>query len=482
MSRAPGAALFAAQALALALALAGCAARIPAPPPSQLSLPENWRSPPPSTAEPVSPQGVRPHGVTRAGLETDWWQAYGDAALSELVARVLAHNTDVRLARLRVAEFRARLAAADASRAPTLGATLAPARARTLAYNGQPYTANLFAGEFQAAYEVDLWGRLAHASEAAAQSLAAEQTGAAAAALSVAALAANGYLQLRGLDAQLELARATLDLRARSRRLAQRQFETGYTSRLEWLQAQSEYEAAAEQIPQLERQISEQENALSLLAGSAPGPIARGKSLDELAPPAVPVGLPSALLQRRPDIARAAYNVAAANAGVQAVSAQLLPSLRLTAAGGIQSTDFSRFLHDPTYLWRAGVGLAAPLWDGGRVQAQTEAAAAQRDQSLVAYEHTVRAALVEVENSLAALQRWREQALQNDARRATAAETLRIARNRYRNGYASYLEELDAQRILYSADVARLQLRSRLLGASVDLYRALGGGWQAAAE
>ncbi len=467
-----------AAALAVAV-LAGCAARIPAPIESQLSIPESWRGQPPDKAEPVSHHGVRPLGGTQALPEKEWWQAYGDPALSELVARVLAHNTDVRLAQLRVAEFRARLATADANRAPTLGATLTPVRTRTLAYNGVPYTTNLFAGEFQAAYEVDLWGRLAHASEAAAQSLAAEQANAGAAQLSVAALAANGYLQLRGLDAQLELARATLDLREQSRRLAQRQFETGYTSRLEWLQAQAEYEAAAEQIPQLQRQISDQENALSLLAGSTPGPIARGKTLDELSPPAVPVGLPSTLLQRRPDIARAAHNVAAAKASVQATSEQLLPTFRLTGTGGVQSTDFSKFLHDPTYLWRVGVGMAAPIWDGGRVQAQTDAAAAQRDQTLVAYEQTVRVALVEVENGLTALQRLQEQSVQNDARRATAAETLRIARNRYRNGYASYLEELDAQRTLFNADVTRLQLRSRLLGASVDLYRALGGGWAA---
>jgi outer membrane protein TolC len=193
----------------------------------------------------------------------------------------------------------------------------------------------------------------------------------------------------------------------------------------------------------------------------------------------VPVGLPSTLLQRRPDIARAAHNVAAAKASVQATSELLLPAFRLTGTGGVQSTDFSKFLHDPTYLWRVGVGMAAPIWDGGRVQAQTDAAAAQRDQTLVAYEQTVRVALVEVENGLTALQRLQEQSVQNDARRATAAETLRIARNRYRNGYASYLEELDAQRTLFNADVTRLQLRSRLLGASVDLYRALGGGWTA---
>ncbi|XLZ69927.1 efflux transporter outer membrane subunit [Massilia sp. SR12] len=463
----------AALALASTIALAGCAARVPPPPASQLTLPATWRSP--ASAAAAEGAALAPAPTVPAA----WWEAYGDGALSALVTRVLERNTDVRVTALRVAEFRARLAGAEANRAPTVGATLAPSRARVLAYNGVPYTTNLFSADFQAAYEVDLWGRLAHASEAAAQALAAEQANAGAARLAVAALATTGYLQLRGLDAQLELARATLDVREQSRRLAQRQFETGYTSRLEWLQAQAEYEAAAEQVPQLERQISEQENALSLLAGDVPGAVARGRRLAELAPPEVPAGLPSALLERRPDIARAAHNLAAARAGVQATSAQLLPSFRLTAGGGLQSTDFSKFLHDPTWLWRAGVGLAAPLWDGGRVQAQTDAAAAQRDQSMLAYEHTVRSALVEVENSLAALQRLREQIRQNDARRATAAETLRIARNRYRNGYASYLEELDAQRTLYGADVARLQLRTRLLAASVDLVRALGGGWQA---
>lgn len=474
------------------LLLAGCAAQVPPAPPSQLELPERWRiepaPPPPAPDAPASPADGAAGGADVAGgggaeaVARDWWGAYGDPAMAGLVARVLARNTDVRLARLRVAEFRARLAAAQANQAPTLGASLAPSRARVLAYNGVPYTTNLFSADLQAAYEIDLWGRLAHASEAAAQALAAERANADAAQLAVAALAASGYLQLRGLDAQLELARATLDLREQSRRLAQRQFETGYTSRLEWLQAQAEYEAAAEQVPQLERQIGEQENALQLLAGANPGPIARGRKLADLEPPAVPAGLPSALLQRRPDIARAGHNVAAAHAGLKATSLQLLPSLRLTAGGGLQSTEISQFLRDPTWLWRAGAALAAPLWDGGRVQAQTDIAAAQRDQAMAAYEHTVRTALVEVENSLAALQRLREQARQNDARRATAAETLRIARNRYRNGYASYLEELDAQRTLYAADVARLQLRTRLLAASVDLYRALGGGWQAGAD
>jgi multidrug efflux system outer membrane protein len=460
--------------LVMAILLAGCAAKVAPPPAATVTVPAQWRN----AVVPDSGNGAAADGAQQ--VEQQWWRAFNDSALSALVAAALEHNGDLRVARARVADFHARVAAAHANQLPALNVNAAPARARTLAYNGVPYITNLFVTELQASYEVDLWGRLASATEAAAASYRAEQANADAAALSIAATVANAYLNLRGLDAQLELAIATLKLREESRKLAKQQFEVGYTSRLEWLQAQAEYETAAEQIPQLQRQIFETENALSILTGGNPGPIARGTPLADLVPPPVPAGLPSELLRRRPDIARAEQSVIAANASLQATRDQLLPSFRLTATDGIQSTDFSNFLHSPINLWRFGAGLTAPLFEGGRVQAQTDSAAAQRDQALFAYESTVRNAFAEAENGIGAIYRLREQVVTNDARRETAAETLRIARNRYRNGYASYLEELDAQRTLYNADVARLQLRTRLLAASVDLYRALGGGWQQA--
>jgi len=468
----PGAARAPVLALLAALLLAGCAAKVAPPPASALSVPAQWRS----HAGPGD-------GVAAADgqqqVEQEWWRAFNDPALASLVASALQHNSDLRIARARIEDLRARIAATRASQLPSLAISGSPTRTRTLAYNGVPYITNVFSAEFQAAYEIDLWGRLASATEAASAAYRAELANSDAASLSIAANVANAYLNLRGLDAQLDLAIATLKLREESRKLAQRQFEVGYTSRLEWLQAQAEYEAAAEQIPQLQRQIFETENALSILAGGNPGPIARGTSLAELAPPPVPAGLPSGLLRRRPDIARAEQNIIAANASLQATRDQLLPTFRLTAADGIQSADFSDFLHSPVNLWRFGANITAPLFEGGRVQAQTDSAAAQRDQAIFAYESTVRNAFSEAENGIDAIYKLREQVVTNDARRETAAETLRIARNRYRNGYASYLEELDAQRTLYSADVARLQLRTRLLTASVDLYRALGGGWQA---
>ncbi|GGY73854.1 efflux transporter outer membrane subunit [Pseudoduganella plicata] len=452
--------------LLAALLLAGCAAKVAPPPPSTLQVPAGWRAPPLAD-------------VARRPVDRAWWQGFNDPALTALVTQALANNGDLRVARARIEDFRARVRSARSAQAPTLSFDTGAARSRTLLYNGQPHVGNGYQAEFQAAYEIDVWGRLANATEAAAATLRAEEANSDAAALSVAGNVASGYLNLRGLDAQLELAQATLRLREQSRDLARRQFEVGYSSRLEWLQAQAEYDAAAEQIPQLQRQIFEQENALSILAGGMPGPIIRGTPLADLAAPPVPAGLPSDLLRRRPDIARAEQAIAAAVAQLAATRDQLLPSFRLTGTGGVQSAEFSDLFHGPTRLWRLGGSLVAPLFDGGRVQAATDSAAAQRDQAIATYENTVRQAFAETENGLNAIVRLREQVVQNDARRATAAETLRIAHNRYRNGYAAYLEELDAQRSLYAADVARLQLRTRLLTASVDLYRAMGGGWVA---
>lgn len=451
--------------LALAALLAGCAARVPPAPPPALPMPQAWRTDA-AAAVPAVP-----------GTASRWWQSYGDPALAALVGAALEHNGDLRIAQARVAEYRARIAVAQSAQQPALSYDAAPARARALTAAGVPRTANAYVAEFQAAYEIDMWGRLAQQTDAARASYLAEQAGLDAARLSIAATAASGYLNLRGLDAQLELAQATLTLRERSRDLARRQFDVGYSSKLEWLQAQSEYLAASEQVPLLQRQVFEQENALAVLAGGHPAPIARGVALADLAPPQVGAGLPSELLRRRPDIARAAHNAQAAVAQLAATRDQLLPSFRLTVQGGLQSATLHDLLADPTHLWKLAGIVAGPLFDGGRVQAQTDAAAAQRDQALIAYENTVRAALAETDNALGAIARLREQLAINEARRAQAAETLRIAHNRYRNGYASYLEELDAQRTLYAADVARLQLKARLLVATVDLYRALGGGW-----
>jgi multidrug efflux system outer membrane protein len=448
----------------LALALAGCGSIATAPPPaSTLEVPAAWRS------------SVGPAAQPEAG----WWRAFGDPVMDALVQRALAHNGDVRIAVARLQEYRARITVADSARAPGLSAAFTPGRGRVISAFGTPVEATSLQGNLQASYEIDLFGKLANTTAAARADLQSQQALADATALSVAANTASGYLNLRGLDAQLALAKATLVSRERSLALTKRQFEVGYSSRLDWAQAQAEYHATAAVVPQLERAIAQQENALAVLIGASPGAIARGAGLDALAAPAIAPGLPSALLRRRPDIAQAERAVAAADASLAAARDQLLPSIRLNASAGLQAYSVSQLLRSPILLWSAGGSVLAPLFDGGRLRAQADIAASLRDRAVLGYESVVRNAFADTENALAGVQKLDQQLAEARLRQQAAAEVLRVAHNRYANGYASYLEELDAQRSAFSADLAVLQLRASLLAAHVDLYRALGGGWNA---
>jgi NodT family efflux transporter outer membrane factor (OMF) lipoprotein len=441
--------------------LAGCRLPVQPPPQPTLVVPPAWRAQ-------VGPG---------APVERDWWHAFADPALDRLVAQALARNNDVRTAQARLAEYRARIQVARSAQEPSLSVGLSPTRARAIGPFGTPIDSTVMQGSFQAAYELDPFGRLAGVTDAARFDYAAQQATFDATALAVAANTASGYLNLRGLDAQLALARATLASRQRSLELARRQFEVGYSSRLELSQAEAEYRATAAVVPQLERAITQQENALDILAGANPGPVERGTELARLDAPSIQPGLPSELLRRRPDVAAAERAVAAADASLAAARDQMVPSLRLTASLGAYAHDLPTLLHSPTELWSVGGSILAPLFDGGRLRAQAETSASLRDRAVFAYEAAVRNAFADTENALTAVQRLREQLDEVEARRVAAAEVLRIAHNRYRNGYSSYLEELDAQRNAFSAETAALQLRAAWLQAHVDLYRALGGGW-----
>jgi multidrug efflux system outer membrane protein len=448
-------------ALCAALATAGCSIAPQNPPAATLAAPAAWQTQ-------VGPG---------APVEAQWWMGFGDPALNALVQQALARNGDLRSARSRLQEYQARVRIAAGGAQPAVNAGFTPARTRMLSAFGTPVELTAFQGNLQASYELDLFGKLASTTAAARADYQSQQAAADAAALSVAASAASGYLNLRGLDAQLELAQATLASRQRSLELAQRQFGVGYSSRLDLSQAQAEYRATAAIVPQLQRSIAQQENALRLLAGANPGPVARGAALTALAAPAVTPGLPSELLRRRPDIAQAERAVSAADANLAAARDQLLPSVKLTASAGVEAFSLSQLLQSPFALWSVGGSVLAPLFDGGRLRAQTEIAASQRDRAVFVYENAVRNAFAETDNGLSGVQRLRDQLEQAQERQRAAAEVLRIAHNRYQSGYASYLEELDAQRTSFSADLGVLQLRASLLTAHVDLYRALGGGW-----
>lgn len=449
------------------VALGGCRIAVQPPPASTLNVPPAWRAP----AE-VGPNA----GVA---VEANWWRAFGDPALDTLVAQALANNGDIRTARSRLQEYQARIRVAASSQAPSLTAGITPGRARAIGPLGTPIESTSVQGNVQAAYELDPFGRLENATQAARFDYASQQAAADAVALSVAANTASGYLNLRGLDAQLALARATLQSRVRSLELARRQFEVGYSSRLELSQAEAEYRTTAAVVPQLERSITQQENALAVLAGASPGAVVRGGDFAALRVPAIQPGLPSELLRRRPDVAQAERAVAALDASLAVARDQMLPALRLTASVGAYAHNLPDLLGAGTTLWSVGGSILAPIFDAGRLRAQADISASLRDRAVFAYESVVRNALAETENALTAVQRLREQLEQAEARRVATAEVLRIAHNRYRNGYSSYLEELDAQRNAFTAENNVLQLRASYLAAHVDLYRALGGGWAA---
>ncbi|WP_413737320.1 efflux transporter outer membrane subunit [Sodalis sp. RH21] len=450
-------------ALSLTLALAGCHTPHEPLARAHLPIPPAWRS------------GVGPS----APVEADWWRAFNDPVLTALVAEALRNNTDILTARSRVEEYRARLNAAQGDQLPSLSAGVDGSRARALSSaTGLPVHSTVYQGTLQANYNVDLWGQRSDAAAAARATYQAQQAAAAAAMLTVASSVASGYLTLKGLDQRLALTRATLESRQHSLDLARRQFETGYSSRLEYVQAQAEYQTARAQIPALQHQITEQENALSILLGANPGGIQRGTGAMATRALPLPGLLPSELLRRRPDIVQAERQLIAADATLAAARAGLLPSINLTAAGTLQDDALEKLIDNPFRLWSIGGSVLAPILNRQALNAQVDISTSTRNQALYNYEKTVRSAFSEVNDSLDAILRLQEQLKETEQQEEVVREALRIAHNRYANGYASYLEELDAQRTLFTTQVGVIQLRNNVLLAQIDLYRSLGGGWR----
>jgi multidrug efflux system outer membrane protein len=436
-------------------------------------------TPPPASAAVAPNAGWRTDLPGNGAVEPDWWRAFGDPAMVALVEAALANNVDIAIAASRVREARAQEALARAALFPSLDASLGASRARSVNAFGQPGESNSAQPALQIAYEVDLFGRISDQASAARSAYLASEAARGAARLSVAAAASSGYVTLLALDARREVVRSTMDAREESLRIARSRSDAGYTSQLELRQAEAEYQAAALILPQVDAAIARQENALRLLSGDVPGPVRRGGALAALAIPPVPAqGLPSELLRRRPDIAQAEMTLAASDATLSAARKQFLPSLRLTASAGAL---FNSVLPDPITIWSIGGSVLAPLFEGGRLRAGAETAAARRDQAAFSYRKTALTAFREVEDALANIDSLSRQRAIADAQRAAIADALRHAQNRYRAGYSSYIEELDAQRALLSADLGLVQLRADEANAMVVLYQTLGGGWAASA-
>ena len=441
--------------------LAGCAwTRPEAPEASHITAPEAWRV----------------DGKGSAELGANWWNGFGDPVLAEIVSKALANNDDLAMAAERVLEARAQYKAARGQLFPSLVLGAGGVRERYVNAFGQPTMQNAEQAEFSASYDVDLFGRIGDLTEASKAQLLATQAAQESVKLAVVSSAASGYITLRSLDARLAVLEDTLTARADSLKIARRRAETGYASQLELEQAEAEYRATEQLIPATKLAITKQENGLSVLLGETSQAIIRGSALADLHLPSIAPGLPSNLLRRRPDIFQAEQQVVAADASLDAARAAMLPSIRLTAdAGYVESS----LLADPVRVFDIGGSILAPIFEGGRLRAQADAAAARRDTAAFAYRKAVLGSFRDVNDALSAVQRNTQQNEALVSQRDALARALDHATRRYRSGYSPFLEQLDTQRSLLSAELALVQSQADRLNAAVNLYQALGGGWQA---
>ncbi|MEH3101489.1 efflux transporter outer membrane subunit [Sphingomonas adhaesiva] len=441
--------------------LAGCTLpgpRAAAPPAAAVVPPPAWR-----TALPGD-----------AAIAGEWWQGFDDPQLTALVERALANNVDIDIAVARVEEARAAEALARAQLLPTIGGTVPETQGQSLSALGRATQSAAVQPNVTASFDLDLFGRLRQATRAARAQLLATEAARDTVRLATAAAAASGYVTLRALDQRLAIARQTLAARADSLRIARRRFETGYTSRLEYRQAQGEYAATAQLVPAAELAITRAENALAVLTGDTPRAIARGRALKAIATPPIPGGLPADLLRRRPDIFQAEQTLVAADRTLDSQRAAMLPNIALTGSAGVV---LSTALSQPVALFSLGASILAPIFDGGRLRAQERAATARRDQAAFAYRRTALTAFREVDDALAGVRRTGEQASALGDQAAAARGALQNASNRYRAGYSGYIEQLDAQRNLLTAELSLVQAQADRLTSYIALYQAMGGGW-----
>jgi multidrug efflux system outer membrane protein len=410
--------------------------------------------------------------------DTQWWNVFADPVLRSLIEDALRNGYDVRLAAARVEEARARYGIAGSLYYPDLGYSAGLSRVHTSAYSvpgnvtGNQVTANALVS-----WELDVWGRIRRLNEAARAQYLATEEGRRAVVLSLVADVASAYFDLRDLDAELEISRRTRATFQDTYDLFSRRLAGGAASALETARAEALLANASAQIPALEQRIVARENQITLLLGRPPGPIPRGGSLTEQAlPPAVPAGLPSALLLRRPDVRAAEQSLVAANANVGVARAAFYPTLSITGLFGGLSTGLQD-LFAAGRTWSIGAGLLGPLFAGGSLRAQERIARAQFDQARVAYEQAFTRALGEVSSNLVAMEKLAAEETERERSVHATREAVRLATLRYESGLSAYFEVLDALQLLLPAETALVQTRRDRLTAFVSFYRALGGGW-----
>jgi multidrug efflux system outer membrane protein len=426
-------------------------------------------------------------GAEPVGGIDRWWTQFDDPQLTALVEEALAANLDLRIAVARIEEARASLRLARSYQYPAVDADLAAARTRRSDATEPRFPGPLITEDYAAglnvAYEVDLWGRLRAGTAAAQASLLSTRYSAETVRTVLAAQVADAYFTLLALDAELRLSRDTLATRVESVNLQKQRFDAGLIGDYELRLAEAERATVASSVPPLERAVAQSETALAVLAGRSPRAVfaptvGRNADLNAAGPgPAVPAGLPSDLLERRPDIRQAESDLVAANARIDEARAQYFPAVTLTARFGSESSALADLFSGPALVWSVAGSVFQPVFAAGRIASQVDAATAQRQQAELAYVRAVQGAFRDVHNALVAHRSARDSYVAQEDRRAQYAEALRLADLRYSSGYTSYLEVLDSQRNLLDAERARLVALRARQSALVDLYKALGGGW-----
>lgn len=453
-----------------------------------LGAPESWR-PPSATADSLRPfyDSLRSSGESTLPQPTvsfdsvanlDWFDLLRDPELRKLVETAMQQNRDVRVALASIDEFRAQYGATRGALFPRLDLNGFGGAEKAFVPGTGATKFNVISATADLQWELDFWGRIRRATEAARADLLAREESRRAVVLSLVSDVATAYLELRELDLDLEISKRTLASNEETLRLARRRFDQGLISELDVRQFESEVANPAARVADFERQITQKENQLSVLVGRYPGAIPRGPGLTEtLAPLAIPAGLPASLIDRRPDVRQSEQQFHAALARIGVAKGALMPTFTLTGQYGSQSQDFSDLFKNSSEVYQLLGGVSIPIFTGGQVGKQVDVARARAEQARYSYEQTVLQALREVNDALVGVRASRDVAAAQERQTEALRSAYRLADRRYQNGISSYLEVLDSQRNLFTAELALAQAQRQQLAAAVQLYKALGGGW-----
>jgi len=407
-----------------------------------------------------------------------WWDEFGDPVLSQLVRSAIANNLDLKIATANVEQAYAQYGITRSDWFPQVNLDGSAVRQRQFLpppFQNNAY--NTFTLDLSASYEIDLWGRLRRATEAARATVLASEEGRRTVVMTLVSSVANAYIQLRALDKQRDIASDTLASRREVLRLQQLRYEEGVVPESDYRQAESQLRSAAAQLMDLERLVVRQENFISVLLGENPHTIARARTLDELTFPAIPAALPSAILEQRPDVRQAEQNLIAANADIGVARAAYFPAISLTGVLGVASIDLSNLFTGAARTWSFGGTLTQPIFNAGRIRNQVAQAEAFQRQTLYEYQRSIISAFEDAENALVD----RTQFNAARAEQAANVEALRrfreLAEVRYKEGVTIYLELANAEAQLFNAELALTATQSQLFQSYANLYRAMGGGW-----